>query len=243
MINRRGKGRSQARRIPVRPVYASPRSTQGGGSITTRTTPRCRRPQIRSEPEAARFASRHSPPGLIDGESDEKDAVTSVDRTFPQPAAAGAPGNGWAAVRTTKRRIQSRTVVGGSPRSALIRRKLRPRAEAVSAAPMTSTRSSRRSSTRSGSTTWVRPQPVQRPRRGRSRSKRRRSRTQRIRAKPQSRSRPEQDGQRSFPAHIAVATRAAGQLVTINACASCLTREQRGTLSADLSRCPPSGIT
>jgi hypothetical protein len=204
--------RNRGARCPLCGHFLGIRSTRRDGLCTFSAAKTCGLPQASSWPQLARLASRHSLPGLLDGSAT---AVTSADRVRDDGLAPVAPeSEGWAPVRVTKRRIQSRTVVAGSDNSPLIDLKLRPMAAAVRAAPMTSTRSSRRSSTQSGRITWVCWHTTHLPRCGRSLWLWPRSRTQRALAYPQSRSRP-RHGQRSLPEAMAAATRAGGPFVMI----------------------------
>ena len=81
--------------------------------------------------------------------------------------AVNASRNGPARIRN--RRSQPRTVASDRPNHAAIRRCPEPCAARTSAAPITATVSARLTSKLTGSSTWVRPHPAQRVRRGRSR--------------------------------------------------------------------------
>ncbi len=121
--------------------------------------------------------------------------------------------------RRRKARIQSRTVLRGTPWAAAIRRLPAPRADSVSARPMDPTSSSRRRRHDAGRSTWVRPQARHRARLGwiqRSRPPKRRSRG---RAHPHRRSRPGPQEQRNSPASSARVTSAAdSRTMRISAC-------------------------
>ena len=107
-------------------------------------------------PADSRLAQRQTAPGLeeenesSERSSDTRSASAIGSAAWLSEAAFPHAGSGGAPLRTMKRRIQSRTVVAGNARSRLMGRYPCPAADAVSAAPMTSTRSSRRSSVRSG---------------------------------------------------------------------------------------------
>jgi hypothetical protein len=107
-----------------------------------------------------------------------------------------------------KRRNQPRTVEGGTPTIVAARRWPAPVALATTAAPITSTRSRRRSSVSVPISTCVTAQPTQRLRRGRRRSSPPDQRTTRHRADPHGRSRPPQSGHPSSPATNARSTSA-----------------------------------
>jgi hypothetical protein len=110
-------------------------------------------------------------------------AIAATASAAADPAAAGTTGSTPTSTSSTvkntrtcsalpaNRRRQPRTVSTGRPSLAAIARTPEPRALAASAAPITSARSARRSSTLTGSRTWVTAQPRHRVRRGRSRTR------------------------------------------------------------------------
>ena len=119
------------------------------------------RGQVRKSPFDSRLSRLQRAPGLGIGVSAELILAGWAKGVTDAP---GAPRE-----RAAERLIHPRTVDRGGCKRRLIVRAPTPEADAVNAAPITSTRSSRRRRVRSGSTTCVRRHSRQRARRGRSR--------------------------------------------------------------------------
>jgi len=118
-------------------------------------------------------------------------------RSTPASCATNTKCTRTASNREPHRRNQPRTVPVGTPSQTAIRRWPRPAARAVSAAPITSTVSARRSNTVTGNNTCVRRQSPHRARRGRNEPT---PRTPRRRAHPHGANTPGQPGHPTSPA-------------------------------------------
>jgi hypothetical protein len=174
---RRRSGHSPIRRQPSHAPWAP-----GQGLRSTR-----RRSRSRSTPPGGRKAScqrRRRRRARRHRDLPASSACSLAGATSASPRAVGCGSN--PAVRISRSlwpmpcwynqarcvpraaRSQRRTVDGGRPSSAAIRRRPRPWAFASRAAPMTSAASARRGSSEPGCNTWVARQVVQRARRGRT---------------------------------------------------------------------------
>ena len=134
------------------------------------------RPRTRPARPAPRRAQNRAP----DRRAPRRSTAATAS-AHPDPAGPGNTGSGasarhhrvnttrTASTRAAKRRNQPRTVSGGRPSSAAIRRCPTPAAFAASAAPITAAVSARRSQQQHRQQHMRRPQPVHRDRRGTTR--------------------------------------------------------------------------
>jgi hypothetical protein len=172
-------------------------------------------PGASNRPPLAAQASHHngtSPmPGQREAAATDAPATAATASANPEGADAGGTGSTPTATsnpvkkartcpaRELNRRSHPRTVSTGRPHTAAIDRAPAPAAFAASAAPITSARSTRLSSTNTGRSTCVTPHQAQRARRGRSLTGPREPRSTRVRAHPHPASAPPQHGHSSSP--------------------------------------------
>lgn len=192
-------------------------------------------PGASSRPRLAAHASHHNGtppiPGHHEATATAAPATAATASAKVDGACAGGTGSTPAPTsslmknartspaRAPNRRSQPRTVSAGRPHAAAIGRAPAPAAFATSAAPITSARSTRRSSANAGRSTCDTAHPLQRARRGRTLTGPRPPRSTRARAHPQRASTPPQHGHSSSP-HASCLSTSASFTPTVSTSAS-----------------------
>ena len=162
-------------------------STTGRGEQTAvrhrrRQQPRRHRePQLRPPPDHRRRRRQHR----RDRVSEHVNAAAGGGVPASTSTASAVNAARTDSARPANRRNHPRTVAAGRPTNAAIRRCPTPAAFATRPAPITSRHRHAASNAITGSSTWVRPQPVHAARRGRTRTSPSTPRSTRGRAKPQ----------------------------------------------------------
>ncbi len=150
-----GRPRANEVRVATGPTDVTSRSWYGGPALLERGRGRgARRTAATAAPIAATASARPDPAGGNGPASSSTRPRSNVNATRNRSALPEALVT------------QPRTVETGRPSRAAIRRYPTPSTRSSNAAPTTSTPSARRPSVVTGASTWVRPQPPHRPRRG-----------------------------------------------------------------------------